>query len=167
MKIAVILGTSKSDGNTRAMVDAFVNASGATLFDLANYELSFFDYENKNSTDDFIPLVRELIGFDHLVFASPVYWYSMSAQLKVFVDRLSDLLSFEKALGRELKGKFCSVIATGYNEELPSCFVDPFEMTATYLQIKYKGYAYHCVQTESNLNQMNTTALVAVQNLTN
>jgi len=37
MNIAVVLGTSKSDGNTRALVDAFIAESGAKLFDLSVY----------------------------------------------------------------------------------------------------------------------------------
>ncbi|TON87079.1 FMN reductase, partial [Vibrio parahaemolyticus] len=37
MKIAVILGTSKSDGNTRKLVESFVEQSGAKLFDLSDF----------------------------------------------------------------------------------------------------------------------------------
>ncbi len=100
MNIAVILGTSKSDGNTRNLVESFVDLSGAKLFDLSEFDISFYDYEHENRNDDFLPIVHELVGFDHIVFASPVYWYSMSAQLKVFFDRLSDLITIEKGLGR-------------------------------------------------------------------
>jgi len=57
----------------------------------------------------------------------------MSAQLKVFFDRFSDLLTIEKALGRQLKGIGCSVIATGFDKEILTCFLQPFEMTANYL----------------------------------
>ncbi|GHY53033.1 Putative NAD(P)H-dependent FMN-containing oxidoreductase YwqN [Vibrio cholerae] len=100
MKIAVVLGTSKSDGNTRKLVEVFQASTDTTLFDLSDYAISFYDYEHMNRNDDFIHLINKLVEFDHLVFASPVYWYSMSAQLKVFFDRLSDLLTIEKELGR-------------------------------------------------------------------
>ena len=39
--------------------------------------------------DDFLSIINQLIKFDHIVFDSAVYWYSMSAQLKVFFDKLS------------------------------------------------------------------------------
>ncbi len=166
MGIAVVLGTSNSDGNTRLLVDSFVAESEAKLFDLSDYELSFFDYEHKNRGDDFLPLITELAQFDHIVYASPVYWYSMSAQLKVFFDRLSDLLSIEKELGRELKGKLCSVISTGFDKELPACFVDPFEMTASYMCMEFKGFTYLSVQNETDLGKIKESVLRAIQKVT-
>ncbi|WP_159737930.1 flavodoxin family protein [Vibrio atypicus] len=166
MKIAVILGTSKSDGNTRIFADAFVEESGARLFDLSNYSISFYDYEHSNRGDDFLSIIHELVDYDHFVFASPVYWYSMSAQLKVFFDRLSDLLTIEKDLGRKLKGKSISVLSTGYNKELPDCFVQPFELTANYMQLEFKGCEYLAVQSESDLGKVANSVVQLVENIT-
>ncbi|MCG6451534.1 flavodoxin family protein [Vibrio parahaemolyticus] len=166
MKIAVILGTSKSDGNTRNLVESFVEQSGAKLFDLSDFNISFYDYEHQNKNDDFLPIMHELSGFNHLVFASPVYWYSMSAQLKVFFDRLSDLLTIEKGLGRKLKGKSISVLSTGYNIGLPECFVQPFEMTANYMHLDFKGCEYLSIQTESDLSKVAHCAAQAFENVT-
>ncbi|EIV8646642.1 TPA: flavodoxin family protein [Vibrio parahaemolyticus] len=166
MNIAVILGTSKSDGNTRKLADSFVEQSGAKLFDLSNFNVSFYDYSHENKNDDFLPIIHELLSFDHLVFASPVYWYSMSAQLKVFFDRLSDLLTIEKELGRRLKGKSISVLSTGYNLELPDCFVQPFELTAKYMQLEFKGCEYLAIQTESDLGKVTVSAAQAIENVT-
>ncbi len=166
MNIAVILGTSKSDGNTRKLAGSFVEQSGAKLFDLSNFDVSFYDYSHENENDDFLPIIHELLSFDHLVFASPVYWYSMSAQLKVFFDRLSDLLTIEKELGRRLKGKSISVLSTGYNVELPDCFVQPFELTAKYMQLEFKGCEYLAIQTESDLGKVTISAAQAIENVT-
>ncbi|MCW8349379.1 NAD(P)H-dependent oxidoreductase [Vibrio sp. ZSDZ65] len=166
MNIAVILGSSKFDGNTRKLVESFVVQSGAKLFDLSDFRISFYDYEHENRSDDFLPLIQDLIRFDHIVFASPVYWYSMSAQLKVFFDRLSDLVTIEKDLGRQLKGKSISVLSTGYNQELPDCFVQPFKLTANYMQFEFKGCEYLAVQNESDLSKVNKCAAQAVDNVT-
>lgn len=166
MNIAVISGTSKSDGNTRKLADSFVEQSGEKLFDLTNFNVSFYDYSHENKNDDFLPIIHELLSFDHLVFASPVYWYSMSAQLKVFFDRLSDLLTIEKELGRKLKGKSISVLSTGYNLELPDCFVQPFELTAKYMQLEFKGCEYLAIQTESDLGKVTVSAAQAIENVT-
>ncbi len=43
--------------------------------------------------------------YDVLIFATPVYWYSMSGIMKVFFDRITDLLTIKKDIGRKLKGK--------------------------------------------------------------
>ena len=133
MKIGIILGTSNSDGNTRALVNAFSSKIDATIFDLSKYNISFFDYSHDNQDDDFLSLIKELIEFDHIILASPVYWYSISAQLKVFVDRLTDVITIEKTLGRRLRGKSISLLSTGTDKALPDCFAAPIELTAKYL----------------------------------
>jgi multimeric flavodoxin WrbA len=151
MKIGIILGTSNSDGNTRAFVDAFSSKIDATIFDLSKYNISFFDYSHDNQDDDFLALIKKLIEFEHIILASPVYWYSISAQLKVFVDRLTDVITIEKSLGRRLRGKSISLLSTGTDEVLPDCFSSPIELTAKYLGLNYLGNNYVSIQSESDL----------------
>ena len=62
--------------------------------------------------------------------------------MKVFFDRLSDLLTIEKELGRELRGKSCSVLATGVDKNPPECFEQPFKLSAHYLGVSYKKMLY-------------------------
>ena len=166
MNVAVILGTSKSDGNTRILVDKFIEKSGADIFDLSLLKISFFDYLHKNSSDDFLSLIHKLITYDHIVFATPVYWYSMSAQLKVFFDRLSDLLTIEKGLGRQLKGKSISVLSTGYDSDCPSCFIQPFELTANYMDLTFKGCEYVSIQSEVDSHSITKAADSAMKCVT-
>jgi len=165
MKIAVILGSSRSDGNTRQLADEFTSQANAVFFNLADYDISAYDYRHDNRSDDFLPLISKLIEFDHLVFSSPVYWYSMSAQLKTFFDRLSDLLTIEKELGRALKGKSFSVLSTGFNNELPPCFIQPFELTADYMHLMYKGCDYVSIQSESDFKKIKKCVAHAVRKL--
>ncbi len=42
--------------------------------------------------DDMQPIYRELRNSDAWILASPVYWFTMSAQLKIFMDRCFALL---------------------------------------------------------------------------
>lgn len=147
MKIAIILGTSGEQGNTHHLIQEFAAQSDAKVFDFSKYDISYYDYQHHNRNDDFLPLIKELIGFDHIVFATPLYWYSMSAQMKVFFDRLSDLLTIEKDLGRSLKGKTTSMLSTGNNAGFPECFVEPIRLTAEYMHMPFKGH--HYVQTQS------------------
>jgi multimeric flavodoxin WrbA len=166
MRVAVVLGTSKSDGNTRTLVDEFIAKSNADIFDLSLLEISFFDYLHKNNGDDFIPLIHKLVTYDHIVFATPVYWYSMSAQLKVFFDRLSDLLTIEKDLGRKLKGKSISVLSTGFDLDCPDCFIQPFALTANYMDLIFKGCEYVSIQSEVDSDSVTNAAERAVKCVT-
>lgn len=143
MKIAIILGSSRVDGNTHSLVKLFMKHQPSDLFDLKDYSISAFDYHHQNKNDDFLGLIKVLRNYDKLIFATPVYWYSMSAQMKVFFDRISDLLTIEKSLGRALNGKFCSVLATGSDESVPECFVAPFQLSADYLGMKFIS-AFYC-----------------------
>jgi len=162
VEVAIVLGTSKSDGNTKQLVDTVVNKIDSKIFDLAELNISFFDYTHQNKSDDFLPLILELLTYEHIVFATPVYWYSMSAQLKVFFDRLSDLLTIEKDLGRQLKGKSISLLATGFDLNCPECFVQPFELTAEYLELNFKGCEYLSVQSEVDYDLLAKVAENAV-----
>jgi len=86
----------------------------------------------------------------------------MSAQLKIFFDRLSDLLTIEKDLGRKLKGKSISILSTGFDLNCPDCFIQPFEMTAKYMDLNFKGSEYVSVQSEIDSNAFKKAAERAV-----
>ncbi|MCF6262993.1 MAG: flavodoxin family protein [Xanthomonadales bacterium] len=141
-KIAILIGASNNKGNTRSLAQYVADKTNATIYNLNNYTISPFDYQHKNIDDDFIPLVESLLSYDHIIFASPVYWYCMSAQMKVFFDRMSDLLHVKKELGRELRGKSSSVISTGSTVNPERSFEEVFINSFDYLGVKYKGMIY-------------------------
>lgn len=136
-----ILGTSRSHGNTRLTLDAVLQ-DRAPVIDLNDHPLTPYDYTHQNGGDDFLGIARQLVEADTLVFATPVYWYSMSAQLKTFLDRLTDLTRVHKALGRTFKGKSLFLVASSSSPELPPGFVAPFELTAEYFDMRWGG-AFH------------------------
>lgn len=63
---------------------------------------------------------------DKIIFATPVYWYSMSGLMKTFFDRLTDLVTIQKSVGRKLKGKETFLFAVGTDDLLPAGFTIPF-----------------------------------------
>ena len=138
----ILMGTSRENGNTSSLVKVISEKKNIKIFTLSNFSITPFDYEHKNIEDDFIQLVEQLLSYDHIIFATPVYWYTMSAQMKVFFDRLSDLLHVKKELGRKLRGKSCAVISTGSSEEPKHCFEEVFINSFDYLGMHYKGLLY-------------------------
>lgn len=108
------------------------------MIDLNDYHFSYFDYEHRNRDDDFIPLMRKITDdYDVFIFATPVYWYSMSGIMKVFFDRLSDLLSIEKDIGRRLRMKSMAVVSCSESQDSDEHFWIPFKKSADYLGMKY------------------------------
>jgi multimeric flavodoxin WrbA len=141
MKIAIILGSSRSNGNTAQLAQYVKSKIDTDYFDLAEFNIKPFNYNN-DYQDDFHSLISTLLNYDQLIFATPIYWYSASAQMKVFLDRITDLLSYYKEQGRQLRGKSTALLATGSNSEPPDCFEQLFLLTFDYLGMDYKGMNY-------------------------
>ena len=151
MSSIILLGSSGRKGKTESLCCRLAKEIGCDILNLDDYTISFFDYKHVNKSDGFVQLITQLLKHDHIIFASPVYWYSMSAQMKVFFDRMTDLLTIEQQLGRELKGKCCSVVATGSDKIAPPCFIEPFKLSAAYLTIEFKEFLYCPTQNENFL----------------
>lgn len=140
MNKLIILGSSRKDGDTKKIVDSLVNISKWDFIDLNDYNFSYYDYEHKNANDDFLTLMRKIIdNYDVLIFATPVYWYSMSGIMKVFFDRITDLLDDEKELGRKLRNKSMAALSCSNGDNLGEYFWLPFSETAAYLGMNYWG----------------------------
>jgi multimeric flavodoxin WrbA len=138
----VILGSARADGETgRAVALAFPEGA-ADLVVLPQYEIGGYDYAHRNAEDDFAGIAARIQEAGALVFATPVYWYAMSAPLKFFFDRLTDLTENQKAVGKALAGKPVWLIVTGTDPDLPAGFEVPFRRTADYFGMTYRGAIY-------------------------
>ncbi|MBN8549879.1 MAG: NAD(P)H-dependent oxidoreductase [Deltaproteobacteria bacterium] len=141
--LAFVIGTSRADGNTRRVLDHVNLQFKAPIFDLAALDISCFDYEARNLTDDFIPTIESLQAFSTIGFVSPMYWYTVSAQMKTFIDRLSDLLGPRKDLGRKLRGKNTFLLATGNTEkQITPGMEEVIKRTSDYMGMSYRGAYY-------------------------
>ena len=146
----VIVGSSRNDGDAANLTKQLIEKSEWDLINLKDYEFSYFDYEHENRNDDYLTLMAELIKkYDTLIFATPVYWYSMSGIMKVFFDRITDLLTIEKELGRQLRGKKMAVVSCSIGNNLGEHFWLPFSETANYLGMEYIGNI-HTITGEDN-----------------
>lgn len=140
MNKLIILGSSRKDGDTKRIVDELITISNWDFIDLSDYNFSYYDYQHNNLHDDFLSLMRKIIdNYDVLIFATPVYWYSMSGIMKVFFDRITDLLDIEKELGRKLRNKSMAVLSCSLGDNLGEYFWLPFSETAKYLGMNYLG----------------------------
>jgi len=139
MKTLILFGSSRRNGNAGKIADYMNKEYNYDIIDLNDYKFGYFDYENKNANDDFLPLMKKIVTYDHIIFLSPVYWYSMSAIMKTFFDRITDLMKWHKDLGRLLRGKKMSVISNGRDDTFHLCFFPAFEKSANYLGMTYAG----------------------------
>ncbi len=140
MPSVILQGSSRSDGNTRQIVDVLAPLLGADIINLKDLEIHHYDYKHRHQNDEFLPLIRRLVqDYDTFIFATPVYWYSMSGIMKVFFDRLSDCLQIEKDTGRKLRGKRMAAVCCGSEPMPTTAFFTPFQLSADYLGMTYLG----------------------------
>jgi len=116
----------------------------AEVVDLGNQRMSAYDYEHLNRNDDFEPLMKRVLEHDQVIFATPIYWYSVSPPMKVFLDRISDFLELPDLLaeGRRLRGKNAYVVCTSISDKPSAAFVEAFTETFDYLGMRFGGMAH-------------------------
>lgn len=149
-EIVVITGSPRKGGNSALMAEAFIKAAeaeGHTVhrFDAAMMnvggchacETCFKTGKACSFDDDFNVMAPYIERADGVVFAMPVYWYSIPAQIKCVIDKL---YSFCVA-GKDVAGKKCALIACC--EENDMSVLDgvrvPYERTVALLKWKPVG----------------------------
>ncbi|MCM1290146.1 MAG: flavodoxin family protein [Corallococcus sp.] len=149
-KIVVITGSPRKNGNIFAMTDAFIQAAQAKGHEVVRFdaalksvsgcracETCFKTGKACSFDDDFNKIAPSILEADVIVFATPVYWYSFSAQIKGVIDRL---FSFCVA-GKDVAGKHCALITCCEEEDMS--VMDgvriPYERTAALLKWKSVG----------------------------
>jgi multimeric flavodoxin WrbA len=122
MKIIAIHGSPRSIRSTTRKLAEFVlkgaaeSGSETEMIDLADYHITpctACDACSLNgicvNDDDVVGLLKRMREADGIVFGSPVYIDNISGQMKVFFDRLADVIHYQV-----LPGKFGCSVATTY-----------------------------------------------------
>ncbi|MBQ9791388.1 MAG: flavodoxin family protein [Clostridia bacterium] len=125
-KILIISSSPRKNGNSEMLCQRFQKGAEEVghvvrLVNLNDYNIGFCKgcYACSNNdgvcfqNDDMASLADKLISADVIVFATPVYFYSMSGQLKTFIDRLVPV--YEKLTKKDV---YIFVTAADENEEM-------------------------------------------------
>lgn len=120
MKITVITGSPRTNGNTFAMVDSFIRAAErkgheVVRFDAAMMKIGgcracmtcFRTGKACSFDDDFNVIAPHILDADAVVYAMPVYWYSIPAQIKGVIDRVFSFCVAEKPVSGKKMGLIC------------------------------------------------------------
>lgn len=150
MKITVITGSPRKKGNSFAMTDAFVREAeqcGHTVqrFDAAAMHVAgchacMTCYKTGKAcsfNEEFDAVASAVLDSDAVVFSTPVYWYTIPAQIKGVIDCLFSLV----VGGKDYTGKKWGLIACC--EEHDTTVLDgvrvPMERTAALLKWDLAG----------------------------
>jgi multimeric flavodoxin WrbA len=141
MKTLAILGSANSNGNTACILRRLIKDTNCDLVDLNKIQLSHFRYDQKYD-DEFMSLVNKILASYLVLIATPVYWYTYSSIMKIFIDRFSDLLISQKDLGRQLRGKRFGLVFTGSDAEPDQTLISAFSRFCEYLGLDNFGCLY-------------------------
>ena len=108
--ILVLLGSPRKKGNSALLAEQIIKgaeSAGATTESVFLHGLnispcrSCYACQKKGSAgcavdDDMQPLYRKMLQAEAWVIASPVYWFSMSAQTKLWMDRCFALPAYRE-----------------------------------------------------------------------
>jgi multimeric flavodoxin WrbA len=168
-KVVVLLGSPRKNGNSAilaAQIAKGAKSAGAKVETIYLQGLniapcrSCYACQKKKSRgcsikDDMQALYPKLLAADAWVIASPVYWFTMSAQTKIFMDRCFALLAYGK---EAFAGKRIAV-AMSYGDADPfgsGCvnalrtFQDAFNYTGAKIVGMVYGSAYEAGKIRAN-----------------
>ena len=127
-KVLVFLGSPRKRGNSALLAEQVIHGAKAAGAMVESFYLHGMKIKpctacdacrSKNQKDcilkdDMTPLYSKLRETDAIVMASPVYWFTVSAQTKVFMDRW---YAMGGEAGYPFKGKRFGIVLTYADED--------------------------------------------------
>lgn len=174
MKLAVIHGSTRANGNTEYLTYRAVPKSEATHIYLRDYHIQpIIDERHEENGfqdvyDDHTKVIDLMLEHDVLVFSTPIYWYSMSGAMKVFIDRWSQIMRdpnythFREELGKK---KAYLVAVGGDNPHIKGLpLIQQFKYICDFYGMSFEGYVIGKASKPGDI-QSNHKALQAASSL--
>ncbi|MDW8563789.1 flavodoxin family protein [Staphylococcus shinii] len=128
--ITCLFGSSRNNGNSKVILDYLLYGTNHQIYNLFDTNIEKV-IDNRHSDvdsidlhqDDYSKVLKSVMGSDTIIFSTPLYWYSMSASLKLFIDRWTESLrgeqrnNFKEAMAKK---KYIVMIVGGDNPIIKS-----------------------------------------------
>lgn len=140
MKTIIVYSSSNKQGNTADACKKYITQYGADSLYLDDFVIHDYTYDHRHTDDDFRRLFLQILEYDHIVFASPVYWYAVTPRMKAFFDRISEYMD-DKSLHpvlRRLRGKAFSIHTNSISDTAPEPMLAMLIKTCEYLGMQVK-----------------------------
>ncbi len=156
--ILVLNGSPKKNGNTDKLVSWFseearARGAGVTVIRAAalvskvNGCVSCRICQKKKRyecviPDDVADVLKRMAQADAIVFATPLYFYGPSAQLKLVIDRMFSLYKWDNSTDTftsPLKGKTMGLVVSAYEDIGLKLVEKSFRLIADYSEMNFKS----------------------------
>jgi multimeric flavodoxin WrbA len=157
-KILILNGSPKKDGNTAALVGWFSRGAALKGAEVEIIRTAFLKYKTSGCIscracqksekyeccvdDEAKPVLARMADVDVIVFATPLYFFSASAQLKLVFDRMFSLYKWDNQAGTmetPLKEKTLVLLASAFEDVGLDALEKPFALTAEYTGMKFES----------------------------
>lgn len=148
--VLVITGSPRRNGNTDILAEAFINGAKK-----AGHKVSRFNAGRKkikgcmacnkcysrgtpcvfkDDFNDLAPLIEEA---DFVAFATPLYFYNFTSQIKAAIDKMYALYVGK----RKMSGKGCALLACGETDDIKEFegIIKTYEIFTKFLEWKNRG----------------------------
>lgn len=153
IKVVALCGSPRRGGNTELMADAFLEGAKAEGAEVEKFFLDEMnirpigpvgdDFEMRDdirADDDARFVLERMAAADIVVYASPVYWQGVTAQLKCLIDRQSAYyMAPWLREGMEGCGMFVITAYGSPTEDQSHWVIDPIKFWARNFRAKYLG----------------------------
>jgi len=151
MKTVILFGSPRKSGNTRQLVNAFTGAmrkgrDEVRLLYLNDMKispcqgcLSCAETGLCRIKDDMKDVCTSIMESDVVVYATPVYWWAPSAQLKAAMDR--SIAFLDDQMNSRIKGKKAVSLVTCADSDKQTCApsLEIFKKSFELLGMEYSG----------------------------
>jgi multimeric flavodoxin WrbA len=157
-KILVLSGSPQKKGNTAALVAWFCEGASAQGAELDIVLTADLKYASTGCTscracqsskkyecvikDEATPVLAKMAQADVIVMATPLYFFSASAQIKLIMDRMFSLYKWDNSsntMTTPLKGKTLILLASAYEDIGLDALEKPFALTADYTSMTFQS----------------------------
>ena len=154
--ILILNGSPKKSGNTAKLISWFGEGARSKGARVEIIRADFLKYKVSGCTscrtcqkikeyvcvikDDAQPVLRKMAKADVIVFASPLYFYGPSAQLKVIIDRMFSLYKWDNATDTfesPMRGKTMVLLLSAYEDVGLKNVEKMFRIIADYSDMKF------------------------------
>lgn len=155
-KVLILKGSPREKGNSSVLADrvaAGAQEAGAEVESIYLHALDIRPCDACDTCaetegvciikDDMQPLYPKILQTDAIVFASPVYWFTISAQLKLCIDRLYGL---QTPGWKKMAGKQAGIVLTYGDSDLYTSgginAIHTFESMCRFLRMEIVGIVH-------------------------
>jgi multimeric flavodoxin WrbA len=157
-RILILSGSPKKNGNTAALIEWFCKGAGSPETDIEIIRTALLKYKSNGCTscrrcqkikeyectinDDAKPVLAKIAKADVIVIATPLYFFSASAQIKMIFDRMFSLYKWDNDAGTmetPLMGKTMILLASAFEDVGLDALEKPFVITAKYTGMNFRS----------------------------